>query len=113
MPAVALAADRPETTSTRIRSAADRLSRLELDQLRAARDDDLGSLPATSTTPVGDRGVDRYDPTATAAAGSRSTTTTATGDGLPRTGYAVGEAVGFGLVLIGGGLLIRRRAGRA
>ena len=39
--------------------------------------------------------------------------TTTAGKGLPRTGYAVWEIAGFGLVMIAGGFVIRRRARRA
>jgi LPXTG-motif cell wall-anchored protein len=64
--------------------------------------------PATATTSV----VTTSDPTATAAASPGVGTTTG-GKALPRTGYADWELAGFGLVMIAGGLVIRRRSRRA
>jgi hypothetical protein len=66
-----------------------------------------GAAGAT-TTPV----TTNADPTATAAAGAASPTTTS-GHSLPRTGYLDWEAAGFGVVLLAGGLVIRRRMRRA
>jgi LPXTG-motif cell wall-anchored protein len=48
------------------------------------------------------------DPTATAAASPGGATTTG-GKGLPNTGYADWEIAGFGLVMLAGGFVIRRR----
>jgi hypothetical protein len=69
--------------------------------------------PGTATTSV----VTASDPTATSeptatAAVSPGGTTTG-GKGLPRTGYAVWELAGFGLVMVAGGFVIRRRSRRA
>lgn len=61
--------------------------------------------PATATTSV----VTTSDPTATAAASPGVGTTTTTSQGLPRTGYADAEIAGFGLAMVAGGLIIRRR----
>jgi hypothetical protein len=69
--------------------------------------------PATVTTSV----VTTSDPTATseptATAASPAAGTTTGGEGLPRTGYAVWEIAGFGLVMVAGGFVIRRRGRRA
>jgi LPXTG-motif cell wall-anchored protein len=67
--------------------------------------------PVTATTSV----VTTSDPTATAAASPDPGTvgTTTGGKALPRTGYADWELAGFGLVMIAGGLVIRRRSRRA
>jgi hypothetical protein len=65
--------------------------------------------PATATTSV--QTTSDPEPTATAASPDRSITTA--DKGLPRTGYAVAEIVGFGLVMVASGLVIRRRARRA
>jgi cytoskeletal protein RodZ len=68
--------------------------------------------PATtspSTTPVTTSGA----PTATAVAGAGGGSTTSSGRSLPRTGYLDWEAAGFGLVLVAGGFVIRRRLHRS
>jgi cytoskeletal protein RodZ len=66
--------------------------------------------PSESTTPQ----ATTTDPTATAAAaGAGGSTTTTSGPSLPRTGYLDWEAAGFGIVLVAGGVLIRRRTRRA
>jgi cytoskeletal protein RodZ len=69
--------------------------------------------PGTATTSV----VTTSDPTATseptATAASPGVGTTTGGTGLPRTGYAVWELAGFGLVMVAGGFVIRRRGRRA
>ena len=64
---------------------------------------DPGTTPATATA----------NPTATAASGAAPATTTTSGPSLPRTGYLDWEAAGFGLVLVVGGLVVRKRARRA
>jgi LPXTG-motif cell wall-anchored protein len=62
--------------------------------------------PPTATTAT-TSGVSTSDPTATAAASSATATTGA--GRLPHTGYAEWEVAGFGIVMIAGGLVIRRR----
>ena len=67
--------------------------------------------PSTSVAPdtATVSAVTTSDPTATAAASPRVGTTTAT-KGLPYTGYAGWDIAGFGLVMIAGGFVIRRRS---
>jgi LPXTG-motif cell wall-anchored protein len=48
-------------------------------------------------------------PTATAASGVAGGSSTTSGPSLPRTGYDSWAVVGFGVVLVGGGLVVRRR----
>jgi cytoskeletal protein RodZ len=74
--------------------------------------------PATTQSPgTATSVVTTSDPTATseptATAASPGVGTTTGGTGLPRTGYAVWELAGFGLVMVAGGLVIRRRGRRA
>jgi hypothetical protein len=71
------------------------------------------TTPPSSTSPAVDPGTATADPTATAAAGAAPSTTTTSGRSLPRTGYLDWEAAGFGLVLVAGGLVVRKRARRA
>jgi LPXTG-motif cell wall-anchored protein len=66
---------------------------------------------ATATTSVVTTTDPASGPTATAAASGAGATTG--GKALPRTGYAEWELAGFGLVLVAGGLVIRRRSRRA
>jgi LPXTG-motif cell wall-anchored protein len=67
---------------------------------------------ATATTSVVTTTDPASGPTATAAASPGAGATTG-GKALPRTGYADWELAGFGLVLVAGGLVIRRRSRRA
>ncbi len=53
------------------------------------------------------------EPTATAASGAAAGSSTTSGQALPRTGFDSWTIVGFGVVLIGGGLVVRRRMRRA
>lgn len=59
---------------------------------------------ATTTNPL---------PTATAASGVGGGSSTTAGPALPHTGYDSWTVVGFGVVLVGGGLVVRRRIRRA
>jgi hypothetical protein len=69
--------------------------------------------PATAVSPDTATSAVTSDPTEpTATAASPDPATSTAGKGLPRTGYAVAEIAGFGLVMIAGGLVIRRRARR-
>jgi cytoskeletal protein RodZ len=70
------------------------------------------TTPQSSTAPTPTSVATTGEPTATAAAGAAPGTTGGSGPSLPRTGYIVGEGVGFGLVLIVSGVLIRRRVQR-
>jgi LPXTG-motif cell wall-anchored protein len=65
---------------------------------------DAPAATATTTDP---------DPTATAASSAVGGSTTTAGPVLPHTGYDSWTIVGFGVVLLGGGLVVRRRIRRA
>jgi LPXTG-motif cell wall-anchored protein len=52
------------------------------------------------------------EPTATAASGAAAGSSTTSGQALPRTGFDSWTIVGFGVVLIGGGFVVRRRIRR-
>jgi hypothetical protein len=74
--------------------------------------------PTTASPGTGTSVVTTSDPTATSeptatAAASPGAATTTGGTGLPRTGYAVWELAGFGLVMTAAGFAIRRRGRRA
>jgi LPXTG-motif cell wall-anchored protein len=53
------------------------------------------------------------EPTATAASGAAPGSSTTAGPALPRTGFDSWTIVGFGVALVGGGLVVRRRIRRA
>jgi LPXTG-motif cell wall-anchored protein len=53
------------------------------------------------------------EPTATAASGAAPGSSTTAGPALPRTGFDSWTIVGFGVALVGGGLIVRRRIRRA
>jgi LPXTG-motif cell wall-anchored protein len=68
------------------------------------------SSPAPSTTPPSSAApTTSADPTATIA----TATATASSKTLPYTGYDAWTAVGFGLALVAGGMVLRRRTHRA
>jgi LPXTG-motif cell wall-anchored protein len=52
------------------------------------------------------------EPTATAASGAAAGSSTTSDPALPRTGFDSWTIVGFGVVLIGGGFVVRRRIRR-
>jgi LPXTG-motif cell wall-anchored protein len=68
------------------------------------------TTPASADAPAATATTTDPDPTATAAAGGSTTTA---GPVLPHTGYDSLTIVGFGVVLLGGGLVVRRRIRRA
>ena len=70
--------------------------------------------PAATVAPAQTPTITDPEPTATAASGvAGDSATTASGPQLPHTGYDSWTVVGFGVVLLGGGLVVRRRLRRA
>jgi peptidoglycan DL-endopeptidase CwlO len=67
---------------------------------------------ATTADPAPAATTTDPEPTATAASGAAGASTTS-GPSLPHTGYDSWTVVGFGVVLLGGGLVVRRRIRRA
>jgi LPXTG-motif cell wall-anchored protein len=71
------------------------------------------TTPASTDAPAATATTTDPEPTATAASGAAGGSTTTAGPTLPHTGYDSWTIVGFGVVLLGGGLVVRRRIRRA
>jgi len=71
------------------------------------------TTPASTDAPAATATTTDPEPTATAASGAAGGSTTTADPTLPHTGYDSWTIVGFGVVLLGGGLAVRRRIRRA
>jgi LPXTG-motif cell wall-anchored protein len=82
-------------------------------QTAAAPPSTTPASTATAVAPAPTATTTDPQPTATAASGVAGGSSTTSGPSLPHTGYDSWAVVGFGVVLVGGGLVVRRRIRRA
>jgi LPXTG-motif cell wall-anchored protein len=82
-------------------------------QTTAAPPSTTPASTATAVAPAQTATTTDPEPTATAASGVGGASSTTSGPSLPHTGYDSWTVVGFGVVLLGGGLVVRRRIRRA